>query len=60
MRPEEDIPLSCRLRVYLYGPLEVLQHNIDGSWTTVPKEVWGKGRPTRDERNVGSTGVFAI
>ncbi|WP_052889451.1 AfsR/SARP family transcriptional regulator [Thermogemmatispora carboxidivorans] len=38
---------SCRLRVYLYGPLEVWKRNPDDSWSLLDKAAWGKGRPAR-------------
>jgi tetratricopeptide (TPR) repeat protein len=44
---EQEIPPSCRFRVYLYGPLEVWQREAAGSWKQVEKEAWGKGRPAR-------------
>ncbi|MBV9689515.1 MAG: hypothetical protein JO202_07370 [Ktedonobacteraceae bacterium] len=42
-----DIPLSCRLRVYLYGPLEVWKRDASDTWKLVGKDAWGKGRPAR-------------
>lgn len=36
---------SCRIRVYLLGPLEVTRRTAD-SWQVVPKEEWGKYRKT--------------
>ncbi len=44
---ERNVPPSCRLRVYLYGPLEVWKRNQDGSWRLLEKAAWGKGRPAR-------------
>ncbi|MBX5459322.1 MAG: hypothetical protein IRZ31_20710 [Thermogemmatispora sp.] len=44
---ESHVPPSCRLRVYLYGPLEVWKRNPDGSWSLLDKAAWGKGRPAR-------------
>jgi DNA-binding SARP family transcriptional activator len=44
---EQDIPSSCRLRVFLYGPLEVRKRTADGTWKPVEKEAWGKGRVAR-------------
>nr|BBH95895.1 hypothetical protein KTA_40940 [Thermogemmatispora argillosa] len=38
---------SCRLRVFLYGPLLVYQRSSDLSWLPLPKHAWGKGRPAR-------------
>jgi DNA-binding SARP family transcriptional activator len=47
MRLEQDIPPSCGLCVFLYGPLEVWKRTGDGTWKPVEKEVWGKGRVAR-------------
>ncbi len=47
MRLEQDIPPSCDLRVFLYGPLEVWKRTADGIWKPVEKEAWGKGRAAR-------------
>jgi two-component SAPR family response regulator len=47
MQLGQDIPLSCHLRVFLYGPLEVWKRTADGTWKPVEKEAWGKGRPAR-------------
>lgn len=44
---EQDIPLSCRLRVCLYGPLEVWKRDGASPWKLVGKDAWGKGRPAR-------------
>jgi DNA-binding SARP family transcriptional activator len=44
---EQDIPPSCGLRVFLYGPLEVCKRTADGTWKPVEKKVWGKGRVAR-------------
>ncbi|WP_069806307.1 AfsR/SARP family transcriptional regulator, partial [Thermogemmatispora onikobensis] len=38
---------SCRLRVFLFGPLLVFQRSPDLSWLPLPKHAWGKGRPAR-------------
>jgi DNA-binding SARP family transcriptional activator len=42
-----DIPSSCRLRVFLHGPLEVWKREDSGVWKLVDKDAWGKGRPAR-------------
>jgi DNA-binding SARP family transcriptional activator len=42
-----DIPSSCRLRVFLYGPLEVWKREDSGTWKLVDKAAWGKGRAAR-------------
>ncbi|HZS76005.1 MAG TPA: BTAD domain-containing putative transcriptional regulator [Ktedonobacteraceae bacterium] len=47
MQLEQDIPSSCRLRVYVHGPLEVWKRNASSTWHLVEKEAWGKGRPAR-------------
>lgn len=44
---DEFSPLSCRIRVHLFGPLEVSRRNADGTWTVVPKEEWGKYKSSR-------------
>jgi len=40
---EQTISPSCRLRVYLLGPLEVARRTSE-NWQVVPKEEWGKYR----------------
>jgi DNA-binding SARP family transcriptional activator len=42
-----DIPASCCLRVFVYGPLEVWEREASGTWKQVNKDAWGKGRPVR-------------
>ena len=42
-----DIPSSCRLRVFVHGPLEVWKREASGAWKLVDKDAWGKGRPVR-------------
>jgi tetratricopeptide (TPR) repeat protein len=40
---EQTISPSCRIRVYLLGPLEVARRTFD-SWQVVSKDEWGKYR----------------
>ncbi len=48
MRQQDgDLPLSCRVRVYVHGPLEVWRRGASETWHLVDKEAWGKGRPAR-------------
>ncbi len=47
MQAEQESAPSCRLRVYLYGPLEVWKREVSGTWTRVEKGAWGKGRVGR-------------
>jgi DNA-binding SARP family transcriptional activator len=47
MSLEMDLPASCRLRVSLYGPMEVWKRDDAGVWQLVEKEAWGKGRAAR-------------
>ena len=47
MQLEQDIPSSCRLRVYVHGPLEIWKRDASSTWHLVEKEAWGKGRPAR-------------
>lgn len=42
-----DLPSSCRLCVFLHGPLEVWKREDSGVWKQVDKDSWGKGRPAR-------------
>lgn len=42
-----DLPSSCRLRVFVYGPLEVWKRDASDTWKLVGKDAWGKGRPAR-------------
>jgi DNA-binding SARP family transcriptional activator len=42
-----DIPSSCRLRVFIHGPLEVWRREASDAWKLVDKDAWGKGRPAR-------------
>jgi DNA-binding SARP family transcriptional activator len=44
---DSDIPSSCRLRVFVHGPLEVWKREASGAWRLVDKDDWGKGRPAR-------------
>jgi DNA-binding SARP family transcriptional activator len=41
------IPSSCRLRVFVHGPLQVWKREASGTWRLVGKDAWGKGRPVR-------------
>lgn len=47
MQLEQDIPPSCRLRVFLHGPLGVWKREASGSWKLMEKDAWGKGRIAR-------------
>ncbi len=47
MQAEQDIPSSCRVRVFLYGPLEVWKREVSGTWKLVEKDAWAKGRVAR-------------
>jgi DNA-binding SARP family transcriptional activator len=47
MQLEQDIPPSCRLRVFLHGPLELWKREASGAWKLVEKDAWGKGRAAR-------------
>ncbi len=44
---DSDIPSSCRLRVFVHGPLEAWKREASGAWRLVDKDAWGKGRPAR-------------
>ncbi|MDQ2904327.1 MAG: hypothetical protein M3Y81_12310 [Chloroflexota bacterium] len=47
MQLQQDIPASCRLWVFVHGPLAVWRRSAEDAWEPVEKEVWGKGRPAR-------------
>ena len=47
MSQSQDIPSSCRLRVFLLGPLEVLTREADGTWKPVEKKQWRDSKPAR-------------
>ncbi|RAQ94804.1 bacterial transcriptional activator domain-containing protein [Thermogemmatispora tikiterensis] len=38
---------SCRLRVFLFGPLQVWLRDPSHSWRLLDKHAWGKGRSAR-------------
>lgn len=58
MQLQQDIPASCRLRVFVHGPLAVWRRSVEDAWEPVEKEAWGKGRPTRSvfKRLLAATG----
>ncbi|MEO6887648.1 MAG: hypothetical protein ABI456_01390 [Ktedonobacteraceae bacterium] len=58
MQLQQDIPASCRLWVFVHGPLAVWRRSAEDAWEPVEKEVWGKGRPARSvfKRLLAATG----
>lgn len=47
MQQAQNMPLSCRYRVFLHGPFEVWKRETSDTWHLIEKEAWGRGRPTR-------------
>ena len=47
IQQDVDYASSCRLRVFVHGPLEVWKREGSSPWKLVGKDAWGKGRPAR-------------
>lgn len=47
MLQDQDIPSSCQVRVYLFGPLEVLKREAGGIWKPIEKKQWRDSKPAR-------------